>query len=95
MVLRPGDLRKQRLHLRLAVGVGRDAAAVERYGVDRRGEQPGQREVLVRDVGPSVVESLFELHGDAFARAARDDALLGEVLPEEEIEQEPDTGGEQ
>ena len=94
VVLRPGDLRKQRLHLRLAVGVGRDAAAVERYGVDRRGEQPGQREVLVRDVGPSVIVSLFELHGDAFARAARDDALLGEVLPEEKVEDQPHDRGE-
>ena len=50
--------------------------------------------MLVRDVGPSVVESLFELHGDAFARAARDDALLGEVLSEEKVEDQPHDRGE-
>ena len=89
-----GDLLHQRLHLRLSVGIDGDAAAVERYGVQRIEQQRGERPVAGRDAGAFGVFGLFELHGDALAGAARNDALLGEVLPEEEIEDQPDHGGQ-
>ena len=65
-----------------------------RDGVGRAVQQRGQPAVLLRNFGPPGVAGLFELHGDASARAARDDAPFGEVLPEEEIEHQPHDGGE-
>lgn len=94
MMLRPGDFGQQGLHFRGAVGVGDDVAAVERYGVDRAVKKRGQLAVLLRDFGPLRVVGLLELHGDAPARAARNDAPFGEVLSEKEIEQQPHDGCE-
>ena len=95
VVVCPGDLPEQRLHLRSAVGVGGDAAAVERHGVACAPEQLRQRTVLFRQVGTAGVFGLLQLQGDPFARAARDDALFREILSEEEVEDEPRDGRQQ
>ena len=93
VVLCAGDFGQQGLHLRPPVGVGGDPAAVERDRVARVGQQGGQRAVLFGQAGTVGVLGFFELHGDALARPARDDALFGEVLAEEKKEKiSPKTG---
>ena len=94
VVLCAGDFGQQGLHLRPPVGVGGDPAAVERDRVARVGQQGGQRAVRFGQVGTVGVLGFFELHGDALARPARDDALFGEVLAEEKIEDQPHDGGQ-
>ena len=74
--------------------MGEIRAAVERYGVARVGEQPGECPLVVGNAAGTVAVALFELRGDALARAARDDALLGEVLPEKEVEDQPHAGSQ-
>ena len=92
VVVRCGDVTQQRLHLRGAVDVGGDAASAERDGVARVAEQAGQRPVLGRELLPFVGPGLEQLHVDALAHAAREDAPLREVLSEEEVEDDPRQG---
>ena len=80
---------------RTSVGVGGDAASVERHGVQGVSEQGREGLVLVGYADPLRGDVLLELQGDALARAPGDDAPFGEVLPEEEVEHQSDDRREQ
>lgn len=85
-----GDGFEQRLHLRSAVDIGRDPAAVERHGEGGLPQQPGERQMALRERRSTGGIDLFELRGDPLAHAPRNDPLLGEVLPEKEIDDQSD-----
>ena len=95
MVACAGYFIEQGLHFGGTVGVGGDAASVERHGVNGALEQAGERLPVFGNLGPRGILGLDQPHGDAFAGPAGDDALFGEVLPEEEVEDQTDYGCEE
>ena len=89
---RPAQVPQQGFELRLPIGKYFEATAIEQRGTVVVAQQRRQRLVLRRQVAGILQDTLGvrPLH-DAFVGTARDDALLAVVLPEEEVEQQPDT----
>ena len=89
---RPAQVPQQGFKLRLPIGKCFEATAIEQRGTVVVAQQRRQRLVLRRQVAGILQDTLGvrPLH-DAFVGTARDDALLAVVLPEEEVEQQPDT----
>ena len=94
MVFGPGDFIEQGLHFGRPVGVWGDPAAVERHGVDRAFEELCEGFPGFGNFGVSGLIGFDEVHGDPFPGSSGDDSLFGEVLSEEEVEEEPDHGRE-
>ena len=90
-----GDSGEQSFHFGGSVDVGGDAAATERHGMGGVEEQVDQRPMVRGEGGTVGRVGLLALCSKTLAHTARDTAPFGEVLTEEEVDDEPDTWSEE